>query len=156
MVQTHSHHVFVIEFKSQLDLEFAFIKTEVLVNHNKAYCYRFFFNFLSMREHLVLGHSIIQKPVKCDFTKFNSFRANFLDSVSVNARPFFILRLSILRPKSLWKLKGNMFPVRMLLIRKDSIKNKYQNVSPTSVTSQKSSSKSYTSLLSIGFPTVRI
>ena len=53
----------------------------------------------------------------------------------MNYFSFFILRLSILRPKSLWKLKGNMFPGRMLLIRKDSIKNKYQNVSLTSSTS---------------------
>ena len=78
--------------------------------------------------------------VKCDFTKFNFiwlFRANFLGSESMNYFSFFILRLSILRPKSLWKSKGNMFPGRMLLIREDSIKKKYQNGSLTSVTSQK-------------------
>ena len=51
--------------------------------------------------------------------------------------PFFILRLSILRPKSLWKLKVNMLAVRMLLIRKDSITKKYQNGSLTSIISQK-------------------
>ena len=70
--------------------------------------------------------------VECDFTKFDSFGANFLDSVSANDSFAFISRLSILRPKSLWKLKGNMFPVRMLLIRKDSIKKKYQNGTRTS------------------------
>ena len=67
-----------------------------------------------------------------DFTKFKSFRANFLDSVSVKAESFFISWLSIFRSKSLWKLKGNMFPVRMILIRRDSIKNKYQDGSLTS------------------------
>ena len=45
------------------------------------------------------------------------------------------MRLSVLRPKSLRKWKGNMFPGQMLLTRKDSIKNKYQNVSLTSSTS---------------------
>ena len=54
--------------------------------------------------------------VKCDFTKFDSFGANFLVSVYLNAKPFFIFRLPTLGPKSLWKSKGNMFPGRMLLI----------------------------------------
>ena len=65
----------------------------------------------------------------------------------LNHKPFFISRLYLLRPKSLWKSKGNMFPGRMLLIRKDSIIKKYQNNSLTSVISQKSSYKSGTFLL---------
>ena len=68
-------------------------------------------------------------------TFFYYVGANFLDSVSANWNIFFILRLSIFSSKSLRKLKGNMFPGRMLLTRKDSIKKKYQNVSLTSSTS---------------------
>ena len=63
--------------------------------------------------------------------------ANFLDSVYIKAKSFFIFRLSTLRPKSLWKSKVNMFPGRMLLIRRKKSKGKYQNDSLTSVTSQK-------------------
>ena len=80
-------------------------------------------------------NSVFSHKIKCDFTKLDTFRANFLDSVSAKSKPFFIFQLSILRPKSLWKLKGNMFPVRMLLIRRKKSKGKYQNNSPTSVIS---------------------
>ena len=71
--------------------------------------------------------------VECDFTKFNFiwlFRANFLGSEYFHYEFIFILRLSILGPKSLWKLKENTFPGRMLLIRKDSIKKSMNCVHP--------------------------
>ena len=64
--------------------------------------------------------------------RYDCYLSNSLILCHGRGTSFFSLRLSILRPKSLWKLKGNMFPVRMLLIRRDSIKNKYQNGSLTS------------------------
>ena len=44
----------------------------------------------------------------------------------------FIFRVLTFTRKSLWKLKLNTLPGRMLLIRKDSIKKKYQNGTLTS------------------------
>ena len=62
--------------------------------------------------------------LECDFTKFDLICVEFLDSVSQQSKLFFSLRVSILAPKSLWKLKLNMFTVRMLLIWAKKMKSK--------------------------------
>ena len=63
--------------------------------------------------------------------------AHFLDSVSVNIKSFLFSTAIDNANEIFYTNELYTFPGRMLLIRKDSIKKKYQNDSPTSMISPK-------------------
>ena len=106
---------------------------------------------------------------------WTSFVSNSLVLCHSPAKVFSIFGVLLFTPKCLWKFKLNMFPVRMLLIRRKKSKGKYQNGSLTSANLKKKSwSKSRNILtlyrashsadlrildlqsISIGFPTVKM
>ena len=79
-------------------------------------------------------YTVHQKKVKlqCDFTKLDLFRVEFLDSVSQHTFQLAHFAAIDIRNEIFYTNKLPTLPGRMLLIRKVSIKNKYQNGSLTS------------------------
>ena len=69
--------------------------------------------------------------------RYDRYVSNSLILRHSPAKVFFIFRVLLFTPESLWKLKLYTIPGRMLLIRRKKSKWKYQNGSPTSVNSQK-------------------
>ena len=67
-----------------------------------------------------------RRPVKCDFTKLDLFRVEFLDSVSQHVRIFFFFAAIDNENEKIGMSKLHTIPGRMLSIRRKNSNYKYQ------------------------------